>query len=149
LDPAPFALADAAGAGCAGSVCADAIAVAPNSGATTRAKIASLERMEFLLIQISDAGVKTGEPNEGSLARERNSEIRQPFPPGWRWEKIDCFPFGGAGLRRSSVSDPRFFILGYRARLQGRRLPDDRIRQPMMLALTSDEKQQSQNRRDR
>jgi hypothetical protein len=27
--------------------------------------------MEFLLIRISDAGVKTGEPNEGSLARER------------------------------------------------------------------------------
>jgi hypothetical protein len=71
FDPAPFALADAAGAGCA-----DAIAVAPNNDATTRAEIASLDRMEFLLIRISDAGVKTGEPNEGSLARERNSEIR-------------------------------------------------------------------------
>jgi hypothetical protein len=74
LDPAPFALADAAGAGCAGSVCADAIAVAPNNEATARAEIASLERMEFLLIRISDAGVKTREPNEGSLARERTQK---------------------------------------------------------------------------
>jgi hypothetical protein len=30
--------------------------------------------MEFLLIRISDAGVKTGEPNEGSLARERTQK---------------------------------------------------------------------------
>jgi hypothetical protein len=74
LDPAPFVLADAAGAGCAGSVCADAIAVAPNNEATARAEIASLERMEFLLIRISDAGVKTGEPNEGSLACERTQK---------------------------------------------------------------------------
>jgi hypothetical protein len=84
LDPAPFALADAAGAGCAGSVCAAAIAVAPNNEATTRAEIASLDRKGFLLIRINDAGVKTGEPNEGSLARERNSEIQQPFRPAWR-----------------------------------------------------------------
>jgi hypothetical protein len=40
--PAPGALADAAGAG---SVCADAIAVAPNNEATTRAEIASLQRL--------------------------------------------------------------------------------------------------------
>jgi hypothetical protein len=56
-------------------VCADAIAVAPNNEATTRAEIASLERMEFLLIRISDAGVKTGEPNEGSLPA---NELRNP-----------------------------------------------------------------------
>ena len=37
----------ARGAGCAGSVCADAIAVAPNNEATARADIASLDRMRI------------------------------------------------------------------------------------------------------
>jgi hypothetical protein len=89
-------LADAAGAGCAGSVCADAIAVAPNNEATTRAEIANLERMEFLLIRISDAGVKTGEPNMGSLARERTQKSGSCSGPR-----------RGAGL----LSVPRCFIL--------------------------------------
>jgi hypothetical protein len=42
----------ARGAGCTGSVCADAIAVAPNNEATTRADIASLDRMRILPISI-------------------------------------------------------------------------------------------------
>ena len=37
----------APGAGCTGSVCADAIAVAPNNEATTKAEIASLDRMRI------------------------------------------------------------------------------------------------------
>ena len=37
----------ARGAGCADSVCADAIAAAPNNEATTRADIASLDRMRI------------------------------------------------------------------------------------------------------
>jgi hypothetical protein len=38
---------DAWGAGCAGSVCADAITVAPNNEAVARADIASLDRMRI------------------------------------------------------------------------------------------------------
>jgi hypothetical protein len=48
LAPAPaLPSADAPGAGCAGSVCADAMAVAPNNEATTRVEMASLDRMEI------------------------------------------------------------------------------------------------------
>jgi hypothetical protein len=93
LDPAPFALADAAGAGCAGSVCADAIAVAPNNEATTRAEIASLERMEFLLIRISDAGGKTGEPNECSLSESRifpRAHKQGPHLEVWALKRGEC-----------------------------------------------------------
>jgi hypothetical protein len=56
---------DAPGAGC---VCADAIAVVPNSEATTRAEIASLDRMRCLLHWISDARVKTCDAGLGSAA---------------------------------------------------------------------------------
>jgi hypothetical protein len=54
---------DAPAAGC---VCADAIAVAPNSEATTRAEIASLDRMRCLLHWISDARVRTCDAGLGS-----------------------------------------------------------------------------------
>ena len=47
---------DAPGAGC---VCADAIAVAPNNEATTRAEMASLDRMKYLRFSINDTGLKT------------------------------------------------------------------------------------------
>jgi hypothetical protein len=49
-----------------GCVCADAIAVAPNNEATTRAEIASLERMRNLLLWICDARVKTCDADLGS-----------------------------------------------------------------------------------
>ena len=42
----------ARGAGCADSVCADAIAVAPNNEATTRHDIARLDRMRIFPISI-------------------------------------------------------------------------------------------------
>jgi hypothetical protein len=46
---------DAPAAGC---VCADAIAVAPNNDAIMRAEIASLDRMNNLLLWMCDAGVE-------------------------------------------------------------------------------------------
>jgi hypothetical protein len=54
---------DAPGAGC---ICAEAIAVAPSIEATTRAEIASLDRMENLLLWMDDAGVKTSNWDLGS-----------------------------------------------------------------------------------
>jgi hypothetical protein len=54
---------DAPGAGC---VCADAIAVAPNSEATARAEIASLDRMRNLLLWMNGTGVRTCELDLGS-----------------------------------------------------------------------------------
>ena len=57
---------DAAGAGFAGSVCADAMAVAPNNAAATTAEIASLDRHRILLITIGDAGIRTCDPDSGS-----------------------------------------------------------------------------------
>jgi hypothetical protein len=51
---------DAPAGGC---VCADAIAVAPNNEATTRAEIASLDRMKNLLLWICDANIKTCNAN--------------------------------------------------------------------------------------
>jgi hypothetical protein len=54
---------DAPGAGC---VCAEAIAVAPSIEATTRAEIASLDRMRNLLLWINDAGVRTCNRDFGS-----------------------------------------------------------------------------------
>jgi hypothetical protein len=48
---------DAPGAGC---ICADATAVTPNNAATTRAEIASLERMAISSLDHDDAGVRTG-----------------------------------------------------------------------------------------
>src|SRR5712664_2533566 len=53
---------DAPGAGC---VCADAIVVAPNSAATTRAGIASLDRMG-ISCWIDDAGDRTCDADLGS-----------------------------------------------------------------------------------
>jgi hypothetical protein len=47
---------DAPGAGC---ICADAIAVAPNTMAATSAEIASLDRMRILLLWMRDAGIET------------------------------------------------------------------------------------------
>lgn len=47
---------DAPGAGC---ICADAIAVAPNTKAATSAEIASLDRMRILLLWMRDAGIET------------------------------------------------------------------------------------------
>jgi hypothetical protein len=56
---------EAPGAGC---ICADAIAVAPNNEATTRAEIASLG---ILLLWVSDAGIKTCGADLGSRFRPR------------------------------------------------------------------------------
>jgi hypothetical protein len=66
---------DAPGAGC---ICAEAIAVAPSIEATTRAEIASLDRMENLLLWMDDAGVKTfnwdlgSRPTAGFFGRARS-----------------------------------------------------------------------------
>jgi hypothetical protein len=66
---------DAPGAGC---ICAEAIAVAPSIKATTRAEIASLDRMENLLLWMDDAGVKTfnwdlgSGPTAGFFGRARS-----------------------------------------------------------------------------
>jgi hypothetical protein len=71
---------DAPGAGC---VCADAIAVAPNSEATARAEIASLARLRDLLLWIDDAGVKTCDADLGSdraLTCERIGWADRPRP---------------------------------------------------------------------
>jgi hypothetical protein len=53
---------DAPGAGC---ICADAIVVAPNSAATTRVEIASLDRM-VISCWIDDAGDTTCDADLGS-----------------------------------------------------------------------------------
>jgi hypothetical protein len=53
LEPVPaLPWSEAPGPGCIGSVWADAIAVAPNREAATRAEIASLDRMRNLLLLV-------------------------------------------------------------------------------------------------
>src|SRR5260370_362290 len=84
---------EAPGAGC---ICADAIAVAPNNEATTRAEIASLDRMGILLLWVSDAGVQTCSADLGS------SRFRpRPVPPGTPrlWIAL-------SGMRKCKASKP-------------------------------------------
>src|SRR5260370_1292064 len=71
---------EAPGAGC---VCADAIAIAPNSAATTRAEIASLDRMAISSLDYYE-GVRTCHANLGSRRalfwRENNVFAKNHLP---------------------------------------------------------------------
>jgi hypothetical protein len=64
LEPVPaLPWPEAPGAGCIGSVCADAIAVAPNNEAATRAEIANLDRMRNLPLLVVMLRFKTADAN--------------------------------------------------------------------------------------
>jgi hypothetical protein len=105
----------------------DAIAVAPNSEATTSAEIARLDRMGLLLIQISDAGAKTCKPNECSLTdpgfSARPMSTVPPWASGMRGAAAGtCAKFGptsapadayGASLLPDLLFEDRFRVIGY------------------------------------
>ena len=74
---------DAPGAGCAGSVWADAIAVVPRNEVMTRA-IASFDRMTILLLWIGDAGVKTCDPDLCSPERHMDLPLSDSTRGGRR-----------------------------------------------------------------
>jgi len=64
LEPVPaLPWPEAPGAGCIGSVWADAIAVAPNNEAATRAEIASLDRMRNLPLLVVMPRFKIADAN--------------------------------------------------------------------------------------